>query len=77
MQYKKSFVVSLHIDDFTFIAHAQKRQLERLLQPEKCKRDSGTIRGESLFRSSSIDSLDRGLQTNYAKSHNALLMQTD
>ena len=24
------FVISLHIDDFTFIAHAQKRQSERL-----------------------------------------------
>ena len=28
--YYNCFVVSLHIDDFTFIAHAQKRQSERL-----------------------------------------------
>ena len=27
--YRKCFVVSLDIDDFTFIAHAQKRQTER------------------------------------------------
>ena len=27
---QKSFVVSLDIDDFTFIAHAQKRRSERL-----------------------------------------------
>ena len=28
--YKKCFVVSLHIDDFIFIAHAQNRKSERL-----------------------------------------------
>ena len=33
--YRKCFVVSLHNDGFTFIAHAQKR-------PEKCKRDTAT-----------------------------------
>ena len=35
------FCDSVHIDDITFIAHAQKRQSEKLQRPEKCKRDSG------------------------------------
>ena len=38
--YRKCFVVSLDIDDFTFIAHAQKRQPERFKRPDKCKRDN-------------------------------------
>ena len=37
--YRKSFIVSLDIDDFTFIAHAQKRQSERFQRSEKCKCD--------------------------------------
>ena len=37
--YRKCFVVSLDIGDFTFIAHAQKRQPERFSRPEKCKRN--------------------------------------
>ena len=42
--YQKCFVVSLHVDDFTFIAHAQKRQSESLYGLEKCKRDTGLSR---------------------------------
>ena len=38
-----SFVVSLDSDDFTFIAHAQKRQSERLQRPGKYKRDNGIV----------------------------------
>ena len=45
--YRKSFVVSLDIDDFTFIAHAQKRQSERFWRPEKCKRNT-TTRSDSV-----------------------------
>ena len=40
--YRKCFVVSLDIDDFTFIAHVQKRQSAGFLRPEKCKRNNGT-----------------------------------
>ena len=32
--------MSLDIDDFTFIAHAQKRQSERFQRPEICVRDT-------------------------------------
>ena len=38
--YRQCFVVSLDIGDFTFIAHAQKRQPERFKRPEKCKRNN-------------------------------------
>ena len=33
--YRKCFVVSLDIDDFTFIAHAQKRQSEKFITTGK------------------------------------------
>ena len=36
--YRKCVVVSLEIGDFTFNAHAQKRQPERLKRPGKCRR---------------------------------------
>ena len=56
---QKSFVVSLHIDEFTFIAYAQKRQSERLLRPEKCKRDS-------MFKTSSNNSKWQNIHRYYA-----------
>ena len=41
--YRKCFVVPLQIDDFTFIAHAQKSQSERFKRPDKCKRNTAPV----------------------------------